>query len=71
MKADELRDLLTISGRSQEWRGRQLKIRGNTVWRYAHGYSQIPDTRADQIRLLLATKCPHCGHVLPSHEVPR
>lgn len=64
MEADELRDLLLLSGHSQEWLARQLRVKPNTVWRYANGRATIPGSRDDDIRGLLSTTCPACGHQL-------
>jgi DNA-binding transcriptional regulator YdaS (Cro superfamily) len=62
MDDSELRDLLTTGGRSQVWLARQLGVRPNSVWLWAHGRMPIPDSRAERIRALLDVRCPACGH---------
>lgn len=54
MDAGELRDLLTISGRSQVWLAQQLGVQPNSVWRWAKGTMAIPASRDKALRALLA-----------------
>jgi DNA-binding transcriptional regulator YdaS (Cro superfamily) len=53
MDHDELRDRLTLAGRSQSWLADQLGVRPNTVHRWANGSMPIPAARDETILKLL------------------